>query len=113
VRPVVDIPADPLAFIRDCVAARRILWTHHISMRLLKRGIGRDAILRSVGSYDVIECYPDDKYMPSYLVLARDGSEAIHILFATDVAGNNVRIVTAYHPNPNEWEPDLRKRKSP
>ena len=29
-----------------------------------------------------------------------------------DVAGDNVRIVTAYRPDPNEWESDLKTRRT-
>ena len=80
-------------------------------MRLRARGITRSAILDAVDRFEVIESYPDDKYLPSYLVLAYSGDTALHILFATDVADDNIRIVTAYRPDPQEWEPDLKKRK--
>ena len=70
-------------------------------------------IVSSTGTYEVIEGYPGDKYLPSFLVLAREGAVAMHILFATDVAGINVRVVTAYRPDAREWDADLRKRKSP
>jgi len=43
----------------------------------------------------LVEAYPDDKYFPSYLILARHGSDAFHVLFATDVEGDNVRVVTS------------------
>jgi hypothetical protein len=34
-----------------------------------------------------------------------------HALFAADVSGDNVRIVTAYRPNTDEWDADLKSRK--
>ena len=46
-------------------------------------------------------------------ILGHTGSDAIHVLFATDVAETNVRVITAYRPNAREWEPDLRKRRAP
>jgi hypothetical protein len=67
--------------------------------------------LAAVGTYEPVEAYPDDKYLPSYLVLGRHGSEAFHILFAVDVEGDNVRVVTAYRPDPAEWQPDLKARR--
>jgi Domain of unknown function (DUF4258) len=106
-------PDDPLAFIQDCVRARRIYWTYHVSMRLLARRIGREEILAAVDGYEVIESYPDDKYLPNYLVLARMAADAFHVLFAADVDGPNVRIVTAYRPDPGVWTADLRKRNAP
>ena len=57
------------------------------------------------------EAYPDDKYLPSNLILARHGSEAFHVLFATDLEGDNVRVVTSYRPDPGEWQADLKARR--
>jgi len=34
-----------------------------------------------------------------------------HALFGTDVDGQNVRVVTAYYPSPEEWEEDLKTRR--
>ena|ERR1700712_3327078 len=105
------LPLDPLDFIRQCIKRREILWTYHVNMRLAKRYIPRAAILESTMSFEVIESYPDDKYLPSYLVYADFNDEVFHVLFATDVQGNNVRVVTAYRPNPEEWSTDLKKRR--
>ena len=81
-------------------------------MRLTGRFISREAILAAVATYQLVEAYPDDKYLPSYLILARHGSQAFHVLFATDVEGDNVRVVTSYRPDPGEWEADLKARRS-
>jgi len=80
-------------------------------MRLAGRFIPRETILAAVATYELVESYPDDKYLPSYLVLARDPAEAFHVLFAIDVQGDNVRVVTAYRPDPAEWQPDLKMRR--
>jgi hypothetical protein len=101
---------DPLEFIRRCVRDRKIHWTYHVNMRLAGRFLTRDEILDAVDSYEIIESYPEDKYPPSYLVLA---AATFHAQFATDVAGDNVRIVTAYRPDPTEWESDLKTRRTP
>jgi len=34
-----------------------------------------------------------------------------HVLFAVDLEGNNVRIVTAYYPDPIRWEADMKTRR--
>jgi hypothetical protein len=80
-------------------------------MRLGGRYISRDEILAGVDSYLIVEAYPDDKYLPSYLLLANPAGAAFHALFAADVAGDNVRVVTAYRPSADEWEPDLSTRR--
>ncbi len=105
------IPENPLEFIRRCVGARKVLWTYHVQMRLRGRSISRTEILDSAATYEVIEAYPEDKYLPSYLVYCRHGEEACHVLFATDLEGENVRVVTAYRPSLEEWEADLKTRR--
>jgi hypothetical protein len=90
------LPDDALEFIRRCVRERKVYWTYHVNMRLTGRHISRDDVFGAGDSYDVIESYPDDKYLPSYLVVEAD----------------HVRVVTAYRPNPTDWEPDLRTRSS-
>ncbi len=105
-------PDDPLAFIQRCVRERKVYWTYHVNMRLAGRHISRAEVVGAVNSYEIVESYPDDKYLPSYLVLAREAGEAFHVLFAVDVEADHVRVVTAYRPLPDEWEPDLRTRRA-
>lgn len=105
------VPEDPLEFIRDRIRKGKVLWTFHVQMRLRGRSISREAILEAVDSYELVESYPEDKYLPSYLVLGGTAREAFHVLFAADVGGANVRVVTAYRPSLDEWEPDLRTRR--
>jgi hypothetical protein len=82
-------------------------------MRLKGRFIRREAVLDAVESYEIIEAYPEDKYLPSYLVLGRLAGDAFHVLFAADVEGGNVRVVTAYRPSDDEWEHDWKTRRTP
>jgi hypothetical protein len=80
-------------------------------MRLRGRFITRQAILQSNESYEILEEYPRDKYLPSYLVYSEYQGDTFHILFAVDLEGVNVRIVTVYRPNPGEWEEGFRTRR--
>lgn len=105
------VPEDPIAFIQDRVRRGQIFWTYHVNMRLAGRFIPREAILAAVDTYQLVEAYPDDKYLSSYLLLARRGEEAFHVLFAVDVKGDNVCVVTSYRPDPDEWQPDLKTRR--
>ena len=106
------IPDEPLGFIRRCLADGRIYWTYHVNMRLLARGIGRNDIMRAASVLQLVESYPDDKYLPSYLLLAQASPGPLHLLCAVDVEGGNIRIVTAYRPDPEEWEDDMTKRRT-
>jgi hypothetical protein len=105
------VPDNPLAFIQHCVRERKIHWTFHVNMRLKGRSISRKKILESVSTFEIIEEYPKDKYLPSYLIYSQHQGSIFHVLFAVDVLVDNVRIVTAYYPDTEEWEEDLKTRR--
>ncbi len=81
-------------------------------MRLEKRAISAEMLLNAAASFEIIEPYPDDKYLPSYLVRAEWKGAVVHAQIATDVEGGNVRVVTMYVPNPAEWSEDFRIRRT-
>ncbi len=105
------LPDNPLGFIKRCVREEKIKWTYHVNMRMTGRYISRKAIIESVNNYETIEENPKDKYLPTYLVYSRYDNRVMHILFATDVEGDNVRIVTSYYPNQEKWKEDLKTRR--
>src|SRR5438094_10001089 len=92
------LPEDPLAFIQRCVQRRQLYWTYHINMRLPGRFISRQHILDAVDTYEVIEAYPEDKYLPSYLVYATVENEIFHVLFAVHMPADHARVITANRP---------------
>jgi hypothetical protein len=107
------LPEKPLDFIQRCIKEQKIFWTYHVNMRMKGRFIPRQFILESVNNYEIIELYEKDKYFPSYLVYSKYKGNAFHVLFAIDVKDDNVRIITTYYPNLEEWEKDLKTRRRP
>jgi len=65
-----------------------------------------------MATLEIIEAYPQDKYLPSFLVRGESEGLAFHAQVATDVEGRNVRIVTMYIPDPDEWDEGLRHRRT-
>jgi hypothetical protein len=49
-------------------------------------------------SLEVVESYPDDKYLPSFLLRGEIEGAVLHVQIATDVEGDNIRVVTMYTP---------------
>lgn len=96
--------------IKSAVKQRNILWTYHVFMRMQDRSIPRSSILDSADTFEIVESYPDDKYMPSCLVRAESEEGLIHILFALDVRDGFVRVIMAYRPDIALWSPDGRLR---
>jgi len=71
-----------------------------------------ETVLGAVDTFEVIEEYPADRYLPSYLVRAVDpNGRVFHLHAAVDVRGDNIRIVTTYIPEPGEWDGDFRIRR--
>lgn len=100
-----------LEFIKSCIGRGKIHWSYHVNMRLKGRFISREAILSSINTYEMIEEYPKDKYLPSYLVYARYKNQIIHIHIAANVENDSVTIITAYKPAPDKWKEDFKTRR--
>ncbi len=80
-------------------------------MRLQQRNLRGEMLMAAAASFEVIESYPDDKYLPSFLVRGEAEGMVFHAQIATDVKGNNVRIVTMYVPEPDDWDDGFRLRR--
>jgi hypothetical protein len=59
----------------------------------------------------IIESYPDDTPLPSYLVLEFINSDPIHVVYAIDESTNIFYVITAYRPDPSIWLNNLSTRK--
>ena len=68
-------------------------------------------LLKGAGSLEIIESYPDDKYLPSFLVRGEFKGRVFHAQIATDVEAQNVRVVTMYIPAAEEWDSEFRIRR--
>ena len=87
-----------------------IRWTGHILKRLMQRGIFRASVVQAIRSGEIIEQYPDDYPYPSCLLLGTtEAGEALHIVCG--IGEGKVSLITAYHPDPDEWESDLKTRR--
>ncbi|QSV46336.1 DUF4258 domain-containing protein [Geobacter benzoatilyticus] len=100
-----------LDIIQSCVRRKSIFWTYHVNMRMAERFVPRQIIFASINTYEIIERYPDDKYLPSYLIRAEHEGMVFHILFALDRDNDAVRIITTYMPSDDKWESDGRRRR--
>jgi hypothetical protein len=81
-------------------------------MRLQQRALTAGIIGDAMATLEILEAYPQDKYLPSFLVRGESEGCIFHAQIATDVEGGNIRIVTMYTPDPNEWDEGLRFRKN-
>ena len=78
---------------------------------MLKHGIRSHQVREVLESGERIEDYPDDTPLPSYLVLGIGASRVLHVVAADDQDHDETIVITAYEPDPNEWEADFKTRK--
>jgi len=69
-------------------------------------------VRNAAATLEILEAYPHDKYLPSFLVRGESEGFVFHAQIATDVEGENIRIVTMYTPDPAQWEEGLRLRRT-
>jgi hypothetical protein len=69
-------------------------------------------MLKAIDSSEIVQSFPDDKYLPSFLVRGEVEGRVFHAQIATDVEARNVRIVTMYIPVSDEWDSGFRTRRT-
>ena len=104
-------PDDPLNFIQSKVRDSKIYWTYHVNMRLSQRRTTKSMLIGGIDSFELIESYQSDKYLPSYLVWGSCNKVIFHVVFAVDLKMDNVRVVTAYFPDSVKWKNNFKLRK--
>ena len=77
----------------------------HCQKRMLERNISRKDISNCILHGEIIEDYPDDFPYPSCLILG----EGLHVV--AGVGDGRLWLITAYRPDPDQWENDLKTRK--
>ena len=80
--------------------------SHHCQKRIIERGIALDEVKRAIMEGEIIEDYPDDYPYPSALVLGN----GLHVV--AGIGDGRLWLITAYRPDPEQWENDLRARRA-
>ncbi len=87
-----------------------IVMTKHCKDRCIIRDISIDDIERAILNGEIIEDYPDDTPFPSVLIMGYSKMlKPLHVVASTD--GEMLYIITAYFPNKDIWEDDLKTRR--
>lgn len=96
--------------LRKLCASASVRWTDHVLKRLLQRGIRQADVLQAIAVGEIIEQYPDDYPYPSCLLLGLSiAGQPLHVVCGR--GEGEIWMVTAYYPDPDEWEADLKTRK--
>ncbi len=89
----------------------RIVWRRHALERMLSRNISRDNVKRVLEEREVIENYSEDHPFPSALFIGFVGKRVLHVIAALDKDEGLIYVITAYEPDMQHFQSDMRTRK--
>ncbi|OGQ75637.1 MAG: hypothetical protein A3G40_11410 [Deltaproteobacteria bacterium RIFCSPLOWO2_12_FULL_57_22] len=85
-----------------------VSFTH--TEKLRQRRVKAEDIERAIQEGSIIEEYPDDPRGPSCLIFGFSRTRPLHVLCGR-LEEPEILIITAYEPDPVEWEDDWKTRK--
>ena len=77
---------------------------------MFERRITVEDVQAAVTDGEVIQNYPEDKPYPSRLVLGWRGTRPLHVVVAEDSEEGILIVVTAYEPDPIQWDSGFRRK---
>ena len=90
--------------------ARKIDWTKHCLNRLNQRDIMISDVKEGIRNGKIIEYYYDDYPYPSCLILGNSiKNKILHIVCG--VSADCIHMITAYYPDSEKWEEDMKTRR--
>ncbi|MBN2466146.1 DUF4258 domain-containing protein [candidate division WOR-3 bacterium] len=90
--------------------AERLIFRVHALTRMFQRKIDVAEVRAVVAQGEVIQAYPDDKPYPSKLLLGWIGNRPLHVVVAEDGEHGILIVVTAYEPDPVQWDPGFKRK---
>ncbi|HMD33183.1 MAG TPA: DUF4258 domain-containing protein [Candidatus Acidoferrales bacterium] len=90
--------------------AQELVFSVHALRRMSERRIAVEDVEGALSGGEVVEDYPDDQPYPSRLMLGWSGSRPIHVVIAENAPDNETVVVTAYEPEPGQWDASFRRR---
>lgn len=96
--------------IRIHLMKRNVVWTKHCLNKMNRRDILISDIKTAINNGKIIEYYYEDYPYPSCLILGKDNkNNTIHIVCG--LSDNFIYMITAYYPDNEEWEEDMKTRR--
>lgn len=87
-----------------------IKWAKHCLERMHERNININDVESCLHTGEIIEDYPDDFPHPSCLIFGYTKTNKIlHIVVGSN--DDTIFFITAYYPNTDKFETDLKTRK--
>jgi Domain of unknown function (DUF4258) len=77
---------------------------------MFRRGISQAEVRIVVENGEVIEDYPADTPYPSQLLLGWSRTRPVHVVVAYNVTDDEAIVITAYEPDPPQWDAEFKRR---
>ena len=90
--------------------ADRVIFRVHALVRMFERRISVDDVRTAITHGEAIQTYPDDKPYPSRLLLGWIGARPLHVVVAEDSEDGILIVVTAYEPDPIQWDAGFKRK---
>ncbi len=99
-----------IQIIREYLSKGKVYWTRHCLNRLNQRSIQIFDVKTAINNGKILEYYYEDYPYPSCLILGYTiNNRILHIVCG--ISDNLVHIITAYYPDSNQWEYDMKTRR--
>ena len=94
------------------MSPQTLVFRIHALRRMFERSISVADIRQVLSTGENIENYPEDTPYPSRLVLGWSGRRPLHVVVADNAEGDETIVVTVYGPDPAQWQPGFKRRRS-
>ena len=92
------------------ISDSNIKWAKHCFERMQERDISINDVESCLQTGEIIEDYPDDFPHPSCLIFGyTKENKVLHLVVGSN--GDTIFFITAYYPDTNKFETDLKTRK--
>ena len=92
------------------ISDSNIKWAKHCFERMQERDISINDVESCLQTGEIIEDYPDDFPHPGCLIFGyTKKNKILHIVVGSN--GDTIFFITAYYPNTDKFEMDLKTRK--
>jgi hypothetical protein len=89
---------------------QQLVFRVHALERMFERRVTTEDVQAVVTKGEVIQDYPEDKPYPSRLMLGWRGTRPIHVVVAEDSEDGILIVVTAYEPDPIQWDSGFKRK---
>ena len=86
------------------------IFSRHAIQKMFQRNITKSEIDNVISKGQIIEEYPKDSPLPSFLLLGFNDNRPLHIVIAFNKSDYICIIVTVYEPDPNLWKDNFTRR---